>query len=180
MDIGNRLRQLRTQAGLSQRELAKRTGVTNGFISQVEKNSVSPSVASLKKILEGIPISLTNFFDNEERQPTQVVFRASEMPNIGSGPIQYRLIGHSVRDRAIGMLHETMPAGSDTGEEMLTHDGEECGVVLSGQLELTVGEEVSLLEPGDGYYFSSQRPHRFRVVGDDPVVLVSANTPATF
>ncbi|MBY5990829.1 cupin domain-containing protein [Ferrimonas balearica] len=180
MDIGSRLRQLRTQAGLSQRELAKRTGVTNGFISQVEKNSVSPSVASLKKILEGIPISLTNFFDTEERQPRQVVFTADEMPDIGSEGIRYKLVGHSIRDRAIGMLHETLQPGSDTGAEMLTHDGEECGVVISGRLELTVGNDVSELGPGDGYYFDSQRPHRFRVLGDEPLVLVSANTPATF
>ncbi len=54
MDIGHRLKAVRTKAALSQRELAKRSGVTNGFISQIEKNQVSPSVASLRKVLEGI------------------------------------------------------------------------------------------------------------------------------
>ncbi|MGX9080005.1 helix-turn-helix domain-containing protein, partial [Klebsiella pneumoniae] len=55
MDIGHRLKAVRTKAALSQRELAKRSGVTNGFISQIEKNQVSPSVSSLRKVLEGIP-----------------------------------------------------------------------------------------------------------------------------
>ncbi|MGY2498892.1 helix-turn-helix domain-containing protein, partial [Klebsiella pneumoniae] len=58
MDIGHRLKAVRTKAALSQRELAKRSGVTNGFISQIEKNQVSPSVSSLRKVLEGIPMSL--------------------------------------------------------------------------------------------------------------------------
>ncbi|MGL6164952.1 MAG: helix-turn-helix domain-containing protein, partial [Aeromonas veronii] len=62
MDIGHRLKAVRTKAALSQRELAKRSGVTNGFISQIEKNQVSPSVASLRKVLEGIPMSLASFF----------------------------------------------------------------------------------------------------------------------
>ncbi|SHI23859.1 cupin domain-containing protein [Ferrimonas marina] len=180
MDIGQRLRAIRLGSGLSQRELAKRTGVTNGFISQIENNAVSPSVSSLKKVLDGIPISLTTFFDMAESQPSQVVFRAEQMPDIGSESIEYRLVGHSLKGRAIGMLNESLAPGADTGTDMLCHEGEECGVVIEGEVELTVGDEVFLLGPGDGYYFDSQRPHRFRNIGSQPARLVSANTPPTF
>ena len=62
MDVGVRLQSIRKLKGLSQRELAKRAGVTNSTISMIEKNSVSPSISSLKKVLDGIPISLADFF----------------------------------------------------------------------------------------------------------------------
>jgi Mannose-6-phosphate isomerase len=78
------------------------------------------------------------------------------------------------------ILREVMPPGSDTGEAMIVHEGEEGGVVVSGQVEVTVGHQVRVLGPGEAYYFESKVPHRFRNVGDTEAVIVSANTPATF
>ena len=109
MDIGHRLKAVRTKAALSQRELAKRSGVTNGFISQIEKNQVSPSVASLRKVLEGIPMSLASFFTDETEMDSEVIFRADDMPDLGTHPISYRLVGHSRANRAIGMMQEILP-----------------------------------------------------------------------
>lgn len=180
MDIGHRLKAVRTKAALSQRELAKRSGVTNGFISQIEKNQVSPSVASLRKVLEGIPMSLASFFTEETEMGTEVIFRAADMPDLGTHPISYRLVGHSRANRAIGMLQEVLPPGADTGDDMLSHEGEECGIVIKGVVEVTVGEQIYLLGTGDGYYFDSRTPHRFRNSGEQECVLISANTPASF
>lgn len=180
MDIGHRLKAVRTKAALSQRELAKRSGVTNGFISQIEKNQVSPSVASLRKVLEGIPMSLASFFTEETEMGTEVIFRAADMPDLGTHPISYRLVGHSRANRAIGMLQEVLPPGADTGDDMLSHEGEECGIVIKGEVEVTVGEQIYLLSAGDGYYFDSRTPHRFRNSGEQECVLISANTPASF
>ena len=115
-------------------ELAKRSGVTNGFISQIEKNQVSPSVASLRKVLEGIPMSLASFFTEETEMGTEVIFRAADMPDLGTHPISYRLVGHSRANRAIGMLQEVLPPGADTGDDMLSHEGEECGIVIKGEV----------------------------------------------
>jgi mannose-6-phosphate isomerase-like protein (cupin superfamily) len=63
---------------------------------------------------------------------------------------------------------------------MLSHDGEEGGVIVQGQVEITVGERVKVLGPGEAYYFESRTPHRFRNVGTVDAIIVSANTPATF
>ena len=63
---------------------------------------------------------------------------------------------------------------------MLSHDGEEGGVIVQGQVEITVGDRVKVLGPGEAYYFESRTPHRFRNVGGDDAIIVSANTPATF
>lgn len=180
MDIGYRLKAVRKNADLSQRELAKRSGVTNGFISQVEKNQVSPSIGSLKKLLDGIPMSLADFFADPEEDTPQIVYRADEQPEIGSANVNYRLIGHSFPGRTIGMMRETMAPGADTGPEPISHAGQECGIVLQGRLQLTVGEQVFELEKGDGYYFDSQKPHRFVSMGAEELVIISANSPPTF
>lgn len=182
MDIGARLQRVRTARGLSQRELARRVGVTNSTISLIEQNKVSPSVASLKKVLDGIPISLAEFFtmDLDPGPPEQPFYRAGELPDVGNGGIQYYLVGQHRPQRQMCILREVMPPGSDTGQTMLVHEGEEGGVVISGRVEVTVGGQVRVLGPGDAYYFESRLPHRFRNVGDEDAVIVSANTPPTF
>lgn len=175
--VGARLKAVRKMHGWSQRELAKRAGVTNATISLIEQGRVSPSVGSLKKVLDGISMSLADFFAFDIDDNPQVFFRAGEMPNVGSGPIEYRLLGAGYGKRQMSILYETYPPGQDTGPELLSHEGEEGGIVVAGQLEVTVGAEVALLGPGDGYYFNSRRPHRFRNPGDSDCILVTANSP---
>lgn len=182
MDVGERLQSIRKLKGLSQRELAKRAGVTNSTISMIEKNSVSPSISSLKKVLAGIPMSLVEFFSLEVEQDnhTQVVYKASELVDLSSGAVTMKLVGKAHPSRAIAFLDETYPPGSDTGDEMLTHEGEESGLLVDGRLELTVSGEIYILESGDSYYFESSKPHRFRNPFEEPARLISATTPANF
>ncbi len=177
--IGARLRALRTLHGLSQRELARRAGVTNATISLIEAERVSPSISSLKKVLDGVPTSLAEFFtvDTEGASHPRIFYGAGDLPNVGSGDVAFRLVGADRTERAMNLLHETYAPGSDTGEEMLTHGGEEAGLVVRGEIELTVGDDSRVLGVGDGYYFSSRLPHRFRNPGTEPCEIVSANTP---
>ena len=181
MDIGARLQLVRKSKGLSQRELAKRVGVTNSTISLIEQNKVSPSVSSLKKVLDGIPISLADFFTMDLADTGDSPFYAAgDQPDVGNNDIHYFLVGQHRANRQMCILREVMPPGSDTGETMLSHDGEEGGVIVQGQVELTVGDQVRVLGPGEAYYFESRQPHRFRNIGRDEAILVSANTPPTF
>ncbi|WP_296260792.1 MULTISPECIES: cupin domain-containing protein [unclassified Pseudomonas] len=182
MDVGERLQSIRKLKGLSQRELAKRAGVTNSTISMIEKNSVSPSISSLRKVLSGIPMSMVEFFSEEiePENPTQVVYKASELIDISDGAVTMKLVGKSHSGRAIAFLTEVYPPGADTGEEMLVHEGEETGILVEGRLELVVGLDTYVLEAGDSYYFESTRPHRFRNPFDVPARLISAATPANF
>ncbi len=179
MEVGKKLKSARLAFGLSQRELAKRAGVTNGMISLIEQGRVSPSVGSLQKILNTFPMTLAEFFTRDLQGPEEVVFRAADLPNVATGPIEYRLVAATRRERKMSILSETYEPGTDTGEDLLTHAGEEGGVIVEGELELTVAGKTWLLEVGDGYYFDSRLPHRFRNVGKVPARLVSANTPPT-
>ncbi|KFN51473.1 cupin domain-containing protein [Arenimonas composti] len=181
MDIGIRLQTVRKRRGLSQRELAKRVGVTNSTISLIEQNKVSPSVGSLKKVLDGIPISLADFFTMDlDRGGDSPFYALDEQPDVGNDGIHYFLVGQHRPNRQMCLLREVMPAGSDTGTTMLSHDGEEGGVVVSGRVEVTVGDQVRVLGPGEAWYFDSRQPHRFRNVGEGEAVMVSASTPPTF
>lgn len=180
VDVGERLRYVRRVNKLSQRELAKRAGVTNSTISLIESNQMNPSVGALKRILDGVPIGLAEFFSLEPAAPRRAFYSAEELVEIGKGPISYRQIGESLLGRQLQILKERYEPGADTGRVPLTHDGEEGGIVIRGRLEVTVDDERRILGPGDAYYFESRRPHRFRCVGPEPCEVVSACTPPTF
>jgi transcriptional regulator with XRE-family HTH domain len=175
VDVGARLRYIRTLHKLSQRELAKRAGVTNSAISLIESNQTNPSVGALKRILDGVPIGLAEFFALEPAQARKAFYR-----EIGKGAISFRQVGEHLIGRSLQILKERYAPGADTGRVPLVHDGEEGGIVISGRLEVTVDEERKVLGPGDAYYFDSRHPHRFRCVGPDACDVVSACTPPTF
>ena len=188
MDIGHRLRAIRKQRGLSQRELAARAGLTNGTISLIEKNRTSPSVASLKSLLDAIPISMAEFFATiEDAGQSKYFYRADEFTELAPGEgddtgprlLSLRMLG-AAQDTALQVLHESYEPGADTGPELLSHEAEEAGVVIRGHIEITVDDEVSNLGPGDGYLFNSRLPHRFRNTGDEICEIISACTPPSF
>ena len=179
-DIGERLREIRERYGLSQRALASRADVTNGMISMIEKNRSSPSVATLKKILDGFPMSLAEFFAVGQPDQPQIFFGVEELVEIAGGPVSYRQVGANLQGKALQLIHERLAPGADTGSEMLRHDSEEGGIVIRGELELTVGMQTRVLRPGEAYYFNSRIPHRFRNRGSEPCEVVSACTPPSF
>ncbi|TDT74894.1 XRE family transcriptional regulator [Litoreibacter halocynthiae] len=184
MDIGKRLQALRKARGLSQRELAYRAGLTNGTISLIEQNKTSPSVASLKSLLDAIPMSIAEFFANiEQEQQASYFYAADEFieiaPQSDGATVSLRQLGQASQ-HALQLLDETYPPNADTGPEPLSHIGEEAGIVIQGEIEITVADQVKVLRVGEGYLFDSQLPHRFRNVSDSTCRIISACTPPTF
>jgi transcriptional regulator with XRE-family HTH domain len=180
IDVGARLRDLRLRHGLSQRALARRAGVSNATVSMIEANRVSPSVAALKQILSGFPIGIATFFAADEGEPERVVFKAAELTEIAGGAVSYRQVGSDLSGKSLQMLHERYLPGADSGRTMLSHQGEEAGLVVKGHLQLDVDGRRHVLGPGDAYAFDSRKPHAFRNIGDGDLVIVSACTPPTF
>ncbi|GFM48905.1 cupin domain-containing protein [Pseudomonas capsici] len=182
MDTGARLKLVRESYKLSQRELARRSGVTNATISLIEQNRVSPSVSSLKKLLEGIPMTLADFFTFDQPPgQDQYVFRASDQPDLGRNGLRLLLVGATLPSRQMRFLREQYAPGASSGDEPIVHaEGEECGLVTRGTIELTIDGQINILTAGDGYYFPTTLPHRFRNIGQDEAEIISANTPANF
>ncbi|MFO1176487.1 MAG: cupin domain-containing protein [Paracoccaceae bacterium] len=185
-DTGARLKAEREARKLSQRQLAGLAGVTAAMISMIEQNRTSPSIATMKKILTGLNMPLSAFFAEDEPQPaakwhfTPGEFREITPPGTATDPgIRFMRVGQAA-DSALLMLYETYPPGADTGPDLYAHEAEEAGVVLAGEIEITVGAETRRLQQGDGYHFNSRLPHRFRNPGPRECVIVSGCTPPTF
>lgn len=185
-NVGARLRDLRQQAGLSQRQLAEGAGVPHGQISMIETNKSSPSVASLRKILGGLGIGMSEFFEPEGPPSGSPFFTPADLRDLTSrlfsertgaaGKITLKQVGDA-RLHNLQILHEIYEPGADTGEEFLEHPANEGGIVIAGEIELTVGDKVSVLKAGDSFLFDSRLPHRFRNISDRQAVVVSACTP---
>ncbi len=179
-EIGHRLKSIRTRMRLSQRQLGRQSGVANATISQIEAGKLNPTVSMLKKVLDGFPISLSEFFADEFEIRDRVFFRAEELTEIADGGVSYRQVGANLSERAIQFMQERYQPGSGTGKHAITHEGEECGIILRGRLEVTVGEQSAVLRKGDAYYFRSNQPHRFHNPGNEICELITACTPPTF
>lgn len=180
INLGERLKSIRNLHNMSQRELARRAGVTNSTISLIEQNRVSPSVDSLKKVLQGFPMSLIDFFTLEMKPKQASFFTRDELVELSDGASSLLLVGATRKDRKLRVLHETYPPGGNSGKQMLTHDGEEAGVVTKGVIKVTIGDEIRVLKEGDAYYFDAQIPHRFENESDEECQIVSAATPPNF
>ncbi|OKL45779.1 cupin domain-containing protein [Pseudovibrio exalbescens] len=179
-DLGQRLRFVRIARGLSQRELAKRAGVTNATVSLIEAGKMNPSVGALKRLLAGIPMDLGEFFSLEAANEERLFYRADDLKQIGKDGVSYRLVGADRPQKSLQVLHEVYQPGAGSGRVPLIHQGEEAGVVVRGRVEVTVGSQRAILGAGDAYYFASNQPHSFKAVGTEEAEIVSACTPPTF
>jgi transcriptional regulator with XRE-family HTH domain len=185
-DVGTRLREIRVAAGLSQRELAARASVPHGLISVIEQNKSSPSVSSLRKILGGVPMTLAEFFKEHRSAPGKIFFKPSDFVELTShlparneehpARIDILQVGDA-KAANLQLMYQRYEPGADTGATMFQHEAHEGGVVLRGELELTVGDRVGRLKAGDAYLFDSRTPHRYRNVGDETCEVVVACTP---
>lgn len=179
VEVGQRLRLVRTAKNLSQRELAKRTGVTNSTISLIESGDMNPSIGTLKRVLDGIPVTLGDFFSFEAAGQEKFFFRAEDLTEIGQNGVSLKQIGGNLFGRALQVLHERYEPAADTGIAY-AHEGEEAGFVICGQVEVVVDNQSRILGPGDAYYFDSRKPHRFRCISEEACEIISACTPPTF
>lgn len=177
--IGPRLRALRDRLGLSQRALARKAGVPSSTVSLIESGRNSPSVGSLKRILDAAGVSLGEFFNSDLETKAKYFYRSEDFTEISKGDVSYRQLG-SGQGASLQILHETYQPGADSGRVPLSHEGEEGGLIIEGRLEVTVESQTRILKTGEGYHFPSHLPHRFRNVGDTPCVVISVCTPPSF
>ena len=179
-NVGARLRTFRARSGLTQRGLAKKAGVASSTVSLIESGRISPSVGSLKRLLDAAGASLGEFFSFDAPKNPQCFFHNEELSQISRGAVSYRQVGSDLSQSSLQILYEIYQPGADSGRVPLSHKGEEGAIIVQGRLEVTVGDEKRVLGPGDAYLFPSTLPHRFRNVGKSPCILISACTPPSF
>lgn len=182
--LGREIRRLRKSEGLTLIELAGRTGLSIGYISQVERGKSVLSIKALKDIADALGVKIGWFFQQPERAAAAesgIVVRAAHRRRMNYGALgitDYLLSPSLAGD--IELLLCTLAPGSTSGDEPYAHEGEEAGLILSGALELWVEDQHFLLKKGDSFTFRSKRPHRYRNPGRAATVVVWAITPPSF
>jgi transcriptional regulator with XRE-family HTH domain len=180
VDLGARIRALRLARGETLRKLAAQAGVTESFLSQVERGVASPSIASVQRIARSLGTSIAELFATDDR--AGVVVRAADRRRVvyqGLGAVDEFLT--RATDGRLQVIMSTIQPGGGTGEEAYTHDSdEEVVVVLEGALDLWVGPEHYRLETGDAVTHSSRVPHRNTNPGPGVARVLFCITPPSF
>jgi transcriptional regulator with XRE-family HTH domain len=178
MEIGVKIKQLRQQRGLTQEELASRTELTKGFISQLERDLTSPSIATLMDILEALGTDVASFF--RESAEESVVYSADDM-FVKQEPDGYTIqwLVTNAQKNALEPILVTIPAGV-SGVEDAPHEGEEFGYVLSGSVTLVLGEKKYRVKKGGSFYFRPSRLHYLVNSGKAEARILWVSTPPSF
>lgn len=178
--IGDRLREERVRAGLSQRELARRLGLSASLISQLESGMSKPSVGTLYAIVSELNVSLDRLIRGDEyTEPARPVSAEPDRPVVRPGDRQTIELASGVRweeltaegEEGVDFLLATYDVGGSSTPDLslMRHHGREYGYVVSGKLSVKIGFQEYDLAPGDSIAFDSTTPHRLFNRGDEPV-----------
>ena len=180
VDLGARIRALRSGRHETLRQLAARAAVTESFLSQVERGVASPSIASVQRIARALDTSIAELFATDESAGTVVrVHDRRKIVYQGLGAVDEFLT--SGLDGRLQVILSTIEPGGGTGDEPYAHDSdEEVVIVLEGRLELWVGDERHVLEAGDSVTYSSRLKHGNRNIGGTTAVVLFCLTPPSF
>ena len=180
MEIGKSIRSLRMQRGLTQEELANRCELSKGFISLLERDLTSPSIATLTDILESLGTDLKTFFSDSSDE--KIVFTDSDMfvkedPEGMKGFIKW-LVPSAQKNSMEPILVEMEPGGESDEDD--PHEGEEFGYVLAGSIKIIVGDRTVRARRDDSFYFRPSAPHKIVNAGKSVCRILWVSTPPSF
>lgn len=178
---GLRIRELRTDQGMTLSQLASQTGLSEGMISQVERGITDPSLETLRRISRALDLPLFQLFNQDDAAASRLaVLRKGRQVQITSPATNITYLRQSSGRGQLEVLRGTLAPGGSSSAEPWSHPAEECVVVISGLLEIEIqGERISL-EPGDSCHFDSTLPHRLLNISDEPTVFITAVTPPSY
>jgi transcriptional regulator with XRE-family HTH domain len=176
LEVGQRIRRLRRTRRLSLEAVADRTGLSIGFISQIERGLSSPSLRVLATVADVLNVGIAALFGTKDNgdNADAVVTRERERAELKlwrSG-ISKQLLSPAGSEGRLNLFLVMMQPGASTGDELYTHDGEEAGLVLEGEMTLAVDTERWTVSAGDSFRFASRRPHRFGNPSRDKTTVV--------
>jgi transcriptional regulator with XRE-family HTH domain len=183
-DLGHEIRNLRKTKKMTLMECARRSGLSVGFISQVERGISVPSIKALQDLCHAIGVPIGWFFaadDSDASDSNAIVVRADRRRRIDYGNLGIvdELLTPSLTGQ-LELLYCRFEPGATSGDDPYRHEGEEAGVVVQGSLEMWIDERRYLLREGDSFNFKSMQPHRYRNASDGDTIVIWAITPPTF
>lgn len=177
MEIGIKLKELRLKNQLTQEELADRSELTKGYISQLENDLTSPSIATLKDILQALGSSLSAFFSEDEEEP--LVFTKEDYFLKEGENSSVTWLVPTAQKNAMEPIMLRLKGGAAT-EKDLPHDGEEFGYVLKGTIKVCVGKRNCEANEGESFYFRSNKTHYLVNLTDEEAVVLWLSCPPNF
>lgn len=179
MKIGEKIKHLRMQYGLTQDELAGRCGLSKGFISQLENDITSPSIATLVDILTCLGTDLKTFFDEEQEK--KVTFGAGDcfVRQDPSGTYEISWIIPDAQKNSMEPIRVSLEPGGCTSPDS-PHEGEEFGYVLSGQILLHLGTKTYRVKKGESFYFTPFAVHYLENPGKSRASVLWISSPPSF
>lgn len=177
MEIGHKLKQLRVRQGLTLEELASRSELTKGFLSQVERDLTSPSIATLADILEALGSSLSEFFRDEKQD--QIVFQKKDFFVDERDDYTINWIVPDAQKNEMEPILIEIPEKSKSFE-VAPHDGEEFGLVLDGSVFLYIGKEKYSIRKGETFYLRGKEFHYIKNENKTTARILWISTPPVF
>ncbi len=177
--IGENIRRIRKEKGLTIKDISKKADLTKGLISQIENNKANPSINSLMAIAKALNVPIASFFDQNGKMENPVVKKDKRKVIKTQSGITYYLLNPSTYNSNLELLYVVYEKGSTTGT-LYTHEGEESGIVLEGKLEIIIDDKKHILEEGDSITLTSDKPHKFTNINNGVTVAIWVNSPATF
>ena len=177
MDIGKKLKELRLQNELTLGDLASRSELTKGFLSQVERNLTTPSIATLADIVEALGSNLSEFFHEEEEK--QIVFSKQDFFVDEQEDYQIEWVIPNAQKNQMEPILLELPEGGESFT-VEPHDGEEFGYVLEGAIILMVGEEKHIVHKGETFYLSGKSRHYLKNEKKTTAKVLWVSTPPLF
>lgn len=179
MNIGSKIKELRTQKSLTQEELADRAELSKGFISQLERDLTSPSIATLVDILQCLGTNLEEFFSGTTAE--EVVFKKSDYFEKYDAELknEVKWIIPNAQKNIMEPILLTLDAGGSTYPDN-PHEGEEFGYVLNGSIILYIGNRSYKVRKGESFYFTANKQHYITASGKTGAALLWISTPPSF
>lgn len=174
MEIGTKIKELRILNGLTQEELADRSELSKGFISQLENDLTSPSIATLEDILQCLGITISEFFAREE-QPPQIVFGKDDYFEKIDEELKSKTewIIPNAQKNIMEPIKLTIEAGGNTYPDN-PHEGEEFGYVLKGEIIIALGSDKHRAKAGESFYYTPDKNHYISSKKGAEILWVSA------
>ncbi|WP_105617447.1 cupin domain-containing protein [Vallitalea okinawensis] len=177
--LGEKIRQKRNEINMSMKELALKTGLTPGFISQVERELAEPSITSLRKIADALEVAVFYFFVDEVNDNRVVKKGERQSLKFPGSHLSYQLLSPDL-NRQMEMFLASLEPGAITCEEPLSHKGEEVIHVLKGTMWIKIGKDEYTLQEGDTIYYFASIPHKIINTGNEQLEFISTITPPQF
>lgn len=177
MNIGQKIRNLRTLYGLTQEELADRCDLTKGFISQLENNNNEPSISTLQDILTALGTNLKEFFEDDEDE--QIVFTKDDYMNVDNQNHTITWLVPNAQKNEMEPIMVVIKPNSELQKDM-PHSGQEFGYVLKGKIVVVVGGHAHKVKAGETFYYDTDKVHFIKNVSNEEAKFLWISCPPNF